>query len=159
MAKEKLHFMLRNKKPFKQNLANETKNEKQILEEKSISKNDNNTNNGLTYSNLNSEIAVNEIKLVFENSGVDNQSIDKILEWVNDYNAVMNNCEAFSLVGDFTTIKDKTIYYSDYPIISREWFRKNNRDYFDVLCRIVAFELNKENITINRTLLRENFVC
>lgn len=143
----------------KQNLANETNNGNQILEEKNISKIEDKTNKGLTYSNLNSKMALNEIKSVFKNSGIDNKSVDKVLEWVNDYNAVMNNCEAFSLVGDFTTIQDKTVYYSDYPTMSREWFRKNNRDYFDVLCRIVAFELNKENITINKTLPRENFAC
>lgn len=137
----------------------ETKNENQITEEKTISKIRSRNNNELIYSNLNSEMAINEIKTLFGNSGIENESIDKILEWVNDYNSVMKNCESFSLVGDFTTIRDKTIYYSDYPTISREWFRKNNRDYFDVLCRIVAFELNKGNITINKTLSREQFAC
>ena len=102
---------------------------------------------------------LSEIKSIFKNSGIENKSIDNVLVWVKDYNSVMKNCESFSLVGDFTTIQDKTIYYSDYPTISREWFRKNNRDYFDVLCRIVAFELNKGNITINKTLSREKFAC
>lgn len=140
----------------KQNSANETKNGEQAAEEKPYPEL---TDNGLTYSNLNSEMTMNEIKSVFENSGIENKSIDKVLEWVKDYNAAMKNCEAFSLVGDFTTIQDKTIYYSDYSTIAKEWFRKNNRDYFDVLCRIVAFELNKGNITINKTLSREKFAC
>ena len=140
----------------KQNSANETKNGEQTAEEKPYPEL---TDNGLTYSNLNSEMTMNEIKSVFENSGIENKSIDKVLEWVKDYNAAMKNCEAFSLVGDFTTIQDKTIYYSDYSTIAKEWFRKNNRDYFDVLCRIVAFELNKGNITINKTLSRKKFAC
>ena len=131
----------------------------EMSEEKSISKIENDANKGLIYSNLNSETSMNEIKSIFKDSGIENKCIDNVLVWVNDYNSVMKNCESFSLVGDFTTIQDKTIYYSDYPTISREWFRKNNRDYFDVLCRIVAFELNKGNITINKTLSREKFAC
>lgn len=131
----------------------------EMSEEKSISKIENDANKELIYSNLNSETSMNEIKSIFKYSGIENKYIDNVLVWVNDYNSVMKNCESFSLVGDFTTIQDKTIYYSDYPTISREWFRKNNRDYFDVLCRIVAFELNKGNITINKTLSREKFAC
>ena len=131
----------------------------EMSEEKSISKIENDANKGLIYSNLNSETSMNEIKSIFKDSGIENKCIDNVLVWVNDYNSVMKNCESFSLVGDFTTIQDKTIYYSDYPTISREWFRKNNRDYFDVLCRIVAFELNKGNITVNKTLSREKFAC
>lgn len=131
----------------------------EMSEEKSISKIENDANKELIYSNLNSETSMNEIKSIFKDSGIENKYIDNVLVWVNDYNSVMKNCESFSLVGDFTTIQDKTIYYSDYPTISREWFRKNNRDYFDVLCRIVAFELNKGNITINKTLSREKFAC
>ncbi|RRD95166.1 DUF4300 family protein [Clostridiales bacterium COT073_COT-073] len=143
----------------KKNSANETKNENQISEEKTISKIRSYTNNGLIYSNLNSEMAINETKSIFKDSGIENKSIEKLLQWVNDYNAVMKNCKSFSLVGDFTAIQDKTIYYSDYPTMSREWFRINNRDYFDVLCRIVAFELNKGNITVDKTLSREKFNC
>lgn len=131
----------------------------EMSEEKSISKIENDANKGLIYSNLNSETSMNEIKSIFKDSGIKNKYIDNVLVWVNDYNSVMKNCKSFSLVGDFTTIQDKTIYYSDYPTISREWFRKNNRDYFDVLCRIVAFELNKGNITVNKTLSREKFAC
>lgn len=131
----------------------------EMSEEKSISKIENDANKELIYSNLNSETSMNEIKSIFKDSGIENKYIDNVLVWVNDYNSVMKNCESFSLVGDFTTIQDKTIYYSDYPTISREWFRKNNRDYFDVLCRIVAFELNKGNITVNKTLSREKFAC
>lgn len=143
----------------RQNLENDKQKNNKLSEEKSISKIGNNTNKELIYSNLNSETSMNEIKSIFKDSGIENKSIDNVLVWVKDYNSVMKNCESFSLVGDFTTIQDKTIYYSDYPTISREWFRKNNRDYFDVLCRIVAFELNKGNITINKTLSREKFAC
>ena len=143
----------------RQNLENDKQKNNKLSEEKSISKIGNNTNKELIYSNLNSETSMNEIKSIFKDSGIENKSIDNVLVWVKDYNSVMKNCESFSLVGDFTTIQDKTIYYSDYPTISREWFRKNNRDYFDVLCRIVVFELNKGNITINKTLSREKFAC
>lgn len=143
----------------RQNLENDKQKDNRMSEEKSISKIGNSTNKGLIYSNLNSETSMNEIKSIFKDSGIENKSIDNVLIWVEDYNSAMKNCESFSLVGDFTTIQDKTIYYSDYSTISREWFRKNNRDYFDVLCRIVAFELNKGNITINKTLSREKFAC
>ncbi len=143
----------------KQNLSNKTQEDNQVFEENSISKIETGTNKALTYSNLNSKASMNEIKSIFNDSGIENKSVDTVLEWVNDYNAAMKNCEAFSLVGDFTVLQDKTVYYSDYPTISRAWFRKNNRNYFDVLCRIVAFELNKGNITINKTLSRENFAC
>ena len=104
----------------RQNLENDKQKNNKLSEEKSISKIGNNTNKELIYSNLNSETSMNEIKSIFKDSGIENKSIDNVLVWVKDYNSVMKNCESFSLVGDFTTIQDKTIYYSGYPTISRE---------------------------------------
>lgn len=49
--------------------------------------------------------------------------------------------------------------YGDYPTMSREWYRKNGRDYHDILCRILAFQLDRHSITVEKPVSREAFDC
>ena len=111
---------------------------------------------GLTYTNLNSKSAINEVESILLKSGIKDEYVRDVLEWVADY----NNCmKEFTLIGDFTTVSTKAIDYGDYANMSREWFRKNHRNYHDVLCRIVAFELNQDNITTKKLVKKDDFDC
>ena len=47
--------------------------------------------------------------------------------------------------------------YGEYPPMSTQWFKHNNRNYHDVLCRIVAYELNQDNISIDNVIAEEDF--
>ena len=113
----------------------------------------------LTYTNLNSKSAINEVKSILLKSGIKNEYVRDVLEWVADYNNCMKDCKEFTLIGDFTTVSTKAIDYGDYANMSREWFRKNHRNYHDVLCRIVAFELNQDNITTKKIVKKDDFDC
>ena len=114
---------------------------------------------GLTYTNLNSKSAINEVKSILLKSGIKDEYVRDVLEWVADYNNCMKDCKEFTLIGDFTTVSTKAIDYGDYYNMSREWFRKNHRNYHDVLCRIVAFELNQDNITTKKLVKKDDFDC
>ena len=114
---------------------------------------------GLTYTNLNSKSAINEVKSILLKSGIKDEYVRDVLEWVADYNNCMKDCKEFTLIGDFTTVSTKAIDYGDYANMSREWFRKNHRNYHDVLCRIVAFELNQDNITTKKIVKKDDFDC
>ena len=114
---------------------------------------------GLTYTNLNSKSAIDEVKSILLKSGIKDEYVRDVLEWVADYNNCMKDCKEFTLIGDFTTVSTKAIDYGDYYNMSREWFRKNHRNYHDVLCRIVAFELNQDNITTKKIVKKDDFDC
>ena len=111
---------------------------------------------GLTYTNLNSKSAIDEVKSILLKSGIKDEYVRDVLEWVADYNNCMKDCKEFTLIGDFTTVSTN---YGDYANMSREWFRKNHRNYHDVLCRIVAFELNQDNITTKKIVKKDDFDC
>lgn len=113
----------------------------------------------LTYSNLDSESSVHEVRDILTNAGIQTKYVDTVLDWVTDYNNCMRECSSFSLVGDFTTIDGTTVDYGDYPSMSTEWYKRNHRNYHDVLCRIVAFELVQDNISIGEVIPKENFDC
>ena len=131
----------------KHNEVNTDKLEKRTSVETSQPKEKQNISEGkLTYTNLNSKSSIDEVKSSLKTSEIRSEYADRVLEWVADYNNCMRNCDEFSLTGDFITVSAKAIDYGDYSKMSREWFSKNNRNYHDVLCRIVAFELNQDNI-------------
>lgn len=113
----------------------------------------------LTYTNLNSESSLNEVQSALKASGIREEHVDKVVKWVRDYNACMKDCESFSLVGDFVTVDKKAVDYGDYYLISKEWFKKNKREYYDILCRIAAFELNRDNITVKNAISKDEFNC
>jgi len=99
------------------------------------------------------------VKSILLKSGIKDEYVRDVLEWVADYNNCMKDCKEFTLIGDFTTVSTKAIDYGDYANMSREWFRKNHRNYHDVLCRIVAFELNQDNITTKKIVYKDDFDC
>ena len=139
---------------------NTDKLEKRTSVETSQPKEKQNISEGtLTYTNLNSKSSIDEVKSSLKTSEIRSEYADRVLEWVADYNNCMRNCDEFSLTGDFITVSAKAIDYGDYSKMSREWFRRNNRNYHDVLCRIVAFELNQDNIETKKMVKKYDFDC
>lgn len=144
----------------KHNETNTGKLEKPTAVETAQPKEEQNTSEStLTYTNLNSELSMNEVKSSLTASGIRSEYTDRVMAWVTDYNTCMKNCDEFSLIGDFTTVSANAIDYGDYSKISREWFRKNHRNYHDILCRTAAFELNQENIETKKLLKKSEFDC
>ena len=78
----------------------------------------------LIYTNLNSKPAIDEVRLALRQSGIKDEYINNVFEWVADYNTCMKDCKEFSLVGDFTTVSAKAIDYGDWYKMSKEWFKK-----------------------------------
>ena len=115
--------------------------------------------NKLTYSNLDSESSVREVREMLTNAGIKTEYADTVLDWVTDYNNCMRECSSFTLIGDFITIDGMTVDYGDYPSMSREWYKRNHRNYHDVLCRIAAFELMQDNISVGEVIPKEKFDC
>ncbi len=113
----------------------------------------------LTYSNLDSESSMSEIRDILTKAGIQTNHVDTVLSWVTDYNDSMRECPSFSLIGDFVTVDGMTVDYGEYPPMSVQWYKHNNRNYHDVLCRIVAYELNHDNISVGNVIKEENFDC
>ncbi len=113
----------------------------------------------LTYSNLDSESSMSEVRDILTKAGIQTNHVDTVLGWATDYNDTMRECPSFSLVGDFITIDETTVDYGEYSPMSTQWYKRNNRNYHDVVCRIVAYELNQENISVGSVIKEENFDC
>lgn len=113
----------------------------------------------LTYTNLDSETSVSEVRDILIKAGIQTEYVDTVLEWVSDYNNCMRECSSFSLAGDFITADGMMVDYGDYYPMSNEWYHGNNRNYHDILCRIAAYQLNQDNISIGKTIAKENFDC
>lgn len=113
----------------------------------------------LTYTNLDSESSIYEIRETLLNAGIKQKSVDIVLDWVADYNSCMRGCSSFTLVGDFITIDGTTVDYGDYYPMSTEWYKYNKRNYHDVLCRIAAFELVKDSVIVIEKIQKEDFDC
>lgn len=110
---------------------------------------------GLTYSNLASSAAVEEVRAALLDSGVEAARVETVMAWVAGFNDCMRGCPSFELVGDFRQIEDGVVDYGSYYEKSTQWFKANKRDYHDVLCRIVAFELGAPNVTVAHPVPRE----
>ncbi len=115
--------------------------------------------NKLTYSNLDSELSMNEVRDILIKAGIQINYVDTVLGWATDYNNSMRECPSFSLVGDFITIDEMAVDYGEYYAMSTQWYKRNNRNYHDVVCRIVAYELNQDNISVGNIIKEENFDC
>lgn len=115
--------------------------------------------NKLTYSNLDSESSMKEVQDILTKAGIQTNYVDTVLGWVTDYNNSMRGCPSFSLIGDFVTVDGMAVDYGEYPPMSVQWYKHNNRNYHDVLCRIVAYELNHDNISVGKVIKKEKFDC
>lgn len=115
--------------------------------------------NKLTYSNLDSESSMSEVRDILTKAGIQSNHVDTVLSWITDYNDSMRECPSFSLIGDFVTVDEMTVDYGEYPAMSTQWYKRNERNYHDVVCRIVAYELNQDNISVGNVIKKENFDC
>ncbi len=115
--------------------------------------------NQLTYSNLDSNASILEIEDILTEAGISTNYVDTVLSWVTDYNDSMRGCQSFSLAGDFITIDEMAVDYGEYYPMSTQWFKLNHRNYHDVVCRIVAYELNQDNISVGNVIKKEDFDC
>ncbi|MCH5199383.1 MAG: DUF4300 family protein [Oscillospiraceae bacterium] len=113
----------------------------------------------LTYTNLDSQSSVEEVRSILTKAGIQAIYVDTVLDWAADYNNCMRGCPAFSLVGDFVTIDEAAVDYGEYYPMYTEWYKHNARNYPDVLCRIAAFELVQNNISVNEVITKDNFDC
>ncbi|MFG6395147.1 MAG: DUF4300 family protein [Lachnospiraceae bacterium] len=113
----------------------------------------------LTYSNLDSELSIKEVQDILIKAGINTSYAGTVLNWVTDYNNCMRECPSFSLAGDFITADTMMVDYGEYPPMSVQWYKRNNRNYHDVLCRIVAYELNQDNISAGKVIKEEDFDC
>lgn len=113
----------------------------------------------LTYSNLDSELSMSEVRDILVKAGIQTNYVDIVMGWVTDYNNSMRECPSFSLVGDFITLDKMTVDYGEYYPMSTQWYKSNNRNYHDVVCRTVAYELNQDNISVGKVIKEENFDC
>lgn len=96
---------------------------------------------------------------ILTKAGIQTKYVDTVLDWVTDYNNCMRGCSAFSLEGDFVTIDGTVVDYGEYYPKYTEWYKRNNRNYPDVLCRIAAFELIRDNVTVSKVIAKDNFDC
>lgn len=113
----------------------------------------------LTYSNLDSEASRKEVRDILTEAGIPADYVDAVLNWAVDYNGCMRECPSFSLVGDFITVEEMTVDYGEYYQMSTQWYKHNKRNYHDVVCRIVAYELNQDNISVGEVIREEEFDC
>lgn len=113
----------------------------------------------LTYTNLDSQSSVEEVRSILTKAGIQAIYVDTVLDWAADYNNCMRGCPAFSLVGDFVTIDEAAVDYGEYYPMYTEWYKHNARNYPDILCRIAAFELVQDNISVNEVITKDNFDC
>lgn len=113
----------------------------------------------LAYSNLDSESSMSEVRDILIKAGIQTSHIDTVLSWVTDYNNSMRECPSFSLVGDFITMDEMVVDYGEYYDMSTQWYKRNHRNYHDVLCRIVAYELSQDIISVGNVIKEEDFDC
>lgn len=113
----------------------------------------------LTYTNLVGKAVQAEVGARLAAGGIAQERIDRLMLWVDDFNQAMAVCPTFDLKDEFTVITARGVDYGDYYPMSTAWFKTNKRDYGDVLCRIAAFELMQDHITVGACLPREKWAC
>ena len=113
----------------------------------------------LTYSNLVGREAQQEGRTVLLDAGIAAGDVDQFFVWVDDFNQAMKNCPSYQLQDAFTTVTAPVVDYGEYGPMSRTWYKENQRDYGDVLCRIAAFQLTKDAITTASAIDRRDWAC
>lgn len=115
-----------------------------------ITKNDISTKEieSILYSNLVEKATQDEIAKRFVNADIPEEVVNTVMQWVNDYNGYMG--DLFDFTPDFQLMETDVIDYGNYYPKMKKWTK--NRDYGDILCRIAAFTLLKDKITVTNCL-------
>lgn len=111
------------------------------------------------YTNLAGETAVRQTQALLEESGIPAGTIEQVLQWASDFNSCMANCPSLSLAADFTFQEGFTVDYGDELSRNRHWYKTKNRRYPDILCRIAAFALCQDKISVKSPLEEPEFDC
>lgn len=98
------------------------------------------------YTNMASETAQSETRTRMERAGIGIEQINRLMDWIDQYNEIMENITP--LQGDY--IETDTSSRPDYATLYSTWWK--DRDYYDILCRHVAFELLRDVINIDKPL-------
>ncbi len=107
---------------------------------------------GLLYSNLAGKTSRQQVRQILEQAGIQKDALDIFFSWVEDFCQTMEDCIAYTLQDDFVQIQEPVVDYGDYSDMSRCWYKTHNRRYSDILCRIAAFQLIKQYLTIGEPL-------
>lgn len=113
----------------------------------------------LTYTNLLGKQVQDDIEEILLSAGIPQNRIEKVFEWIRDFNQCMSGCESYELADEFITVHAPVVDYGDYGPMSRMWFKTNQRDYGDVLCRIAAFQLLQDSIAVGNVIGRDEWEC
>lgn len=115
--------------------------------------------NTLIYTNLTGETVQSYVKEILISAGIPEKCTKKVFEWVNDYNACMGKCEGFDLKDEFTSVSADAVDYGDYYPMSTLWYKTNKRSYSDILCRLAAFGLIGDSITVKKPIEEDRYEC
>lgn len=113
----------------------------------------------LTYSNLVGREVQQEVRTALLDAGIAAGDVDQFFVWVDDFNQAMKDCPSYQLQDAFTTVTVPVVDYGEYGDMSRTWYKENQRDYGDVLCRIAAFQLVKDAVTPAAAIDRRDWAC
>lgn len=103
--------------------------------------------NEITYSNLVGSNDINKLSNLFINNGVDKTNVEKIMSSVKYYNTTIGS-NLLTTNGKIDLSAPIPAY--DSVAIDDMWL-KNNEAFIGYNCRLTAFELMKDFITVNDT--------
>mgnify|MGYP000061702493 FL=1 len=116
-------------------------------------------NTTLTYTNLGDKTVQSEVRDILISGGVSGKNIDKVFVWINDFNECMGSCESYSIENSWKTAAIPVVDYGEYAPKSELWYKQNNRQYGDVLCRIAAYQLIQDNVDIQQPIDKKDWEC
>lgn len=116
-------------------------------------------NTTLTYTNLGDKTVQSEVRDILISGGIPEKYIDKVFVWINDFNECMGSCESYSIENSWITAAIPVVDYGEYAPMSELWYKQNNRQYSDVLCRIAAYQLIQDNVDIQQPINKKDWEC
>ena len=99
-----------------------------------------------TYTNFAIETVQEETYARMVRTGISDQQIGSLDSWIDEYNDIMMS--GIPLEGEYAETGSEQ--RPDFFTLYTAWW--DNSDYFDILCRHVAFELLRHNIRIDNPL-------
>ena len=104
--------------------------------------------NNITYSNLADEKTQNEIREILKNSGIASENINLFFQSVNYYNKKTENKDLIK--SGFVNSQNINPIYNEAEI--QKLWNKNSSNFLGLNCRITAFTLMKDFITVENPL-------
>lgn len=105
----------------------------------------------VSYTNLSDENSKQEVVELFKDNGINQQQIQQLLNWVDDYNSrVAEN----QLAGEYKIMKQANVDYSNLNLELR--FLPNEEIVPEVNCRLTSFLLFKNNVETNGKKIEED---